>query len=137
MDHYGCFTPESESELVSRFESLETTAKVLVRQLRTAFDRNQDYVDDHLDQADVDTIKEIVFGSHLEIHAGTRQEFDQWFTGRSLELIEIGSSEVDHIAWHHSPFVETVLAATFENEPEAAVETLRRQAIGRLYREYI
>ncbi|WP_233516936.1 DUF5809 family protein, partial [Haloferax sp. Atlit-6N] len=50
------------------------------------------------------------------------------------EVITLGSDDVDRVAWHAAPFAETVVAATFQNEREAAVGTLRKQAFSRLYR---
>ena len=48
----------------------------------------------------------------------------------------IESENVDNVAWHAPPFADAV-AATFQNEEDAAVETLRRQAFGRVYRELL
>jgi hypothetical protein len=45
-----------------------------------------------------------------------------------------GSGDVDRVVWHAAPFAGEVVAATFQNERDAAVGTLRRQAFTRGYR---
>jgi hypothetical protein len=49
-------------------------------------------------------------------------------------VTELGSPNVDRVAWHAAPFADEAVATTFQNEREAAVGTLRRQAFSRLYR---
>jgi len=43
-----------------------------------------------------------------------------------------GSDNVDRVVWH--AFDGEAVAATFQQEEQAAISTLRRQAFGRLYR---
>ena len=51
------------------------------------------------------------------------------------EVTVAGRENVDRVAWHAAPFADRAVAATFAEEERAAVETLRRQAFGRLYRD--
>ncbi len=48
-----------------------------------------------------------------------------------------GSDSVDNVVWHVAPFADRVVAATFQEERDAAVGTLRRQAFGSVYREVV
>jgi hypothetical protein len=42
---------------------------------------------------------------------------------------------VERVVWHVPPFADAAVAATFQDERDAAVATLRRQAFGRCYRD--
>jgi hypothetical protein len=69
---------------------------------------------------------------------GSRAAFDEWVADHDgYEVHEVGSENVDSVVWHAAPAVETVVAATFHEEREAAVSTLRRQAFGRIYRDLV
>jgi len=52
-----------------------------------------------------------------------------------VDLTVFGSEDVDNVVWHAPPFADAAIAATFQDERDAAVATLRRQAFGRLYRD--
>ena len=54
-----------------------------------------------------------------------------------IEVVEFGSEHVDNVVWHEARIADTVLAATYQDERGAAVETLRRQALGRVYRDVV
>jgi hypothetical protein len=64
-------------------------------------------------------------------------EYDDWLDGRDYETVERGNPNVARVAWHAAPFAGEVVAVTFEREADAAVETLRRQAVGSVYRGVI
>jgi len=68
--------------------------------------------------------------------ASAREEFEGWRDDYDGEVTMAGHEDVDRVVWHAGPDGEAV-AATFQNEEEAAIATLRRQAFGRLYRDIV
>ena len=82
-----------------------------------------------------ETAHEALFASTLAVRVGTRKEYQTWRAETDHEVQEVGSEHVDNVVWHAPPFATEAVAATFQDERRAAVETLRRQAFGRLYRE--
>ena len=137
MDTHGRFAPTSAAEARQRYDDLGSVARTVVREVAKAMDLSAAAYDDRVTPAVVETAREVLFAGQLAVHVGTRAEFDDWLADRDLEVVEVGSEHVDNVAWHPVPFEETVLAATFQDEPEAAVETLRRQALGRWYRDVV
>lgn len=78
-----------------------------------------------------------LFASLLEVHDGSREEFERWLEGLDgdPEVTTFGTETVDGIVWHR--FRDRVVAATYQHEPEAARGTLRRFAYNELYRDVI
>jgi hypothetical protein len=85
----------------------------------------------------VETAREVLFAAELAVHVGDRAAFEAWIDERDYEITEFGSSNVDNVAWHAPPFADAAVATTFQGEESAAVETCRRQALGRLYRDVV
>ena len=81
----------------------------------------------------VETAHDALFASLLEVHDGSREAFEERREGFDGEVEVLGSENVDRVVWH--TFDGEAIAATYQNEPEAARGTLRRQAFGRLYRD--
>ncbi|TKX55956.1 hypothetical protein EXE44_15885, partial [Halorubrum sp. SS7] len=78
------------------------------------------------------------FAELLAVHVGDRDEFDAWLADSEFDdaaVTQIGSDNVDNVVWHPIPFADAVIAATYQEEPDAAASTLRRNAFGRVYRE--
>ena len=67
----------------------------------------------------------------------TREAFESWREGFDGDVLVRGSEHVDSVAWHVAPATDTIVAATFHAEEEAAVGTLRRQAYGKVYRDIV
>ena len=84
----------------------------------------------------VETARDALFASLLEVRVGTREAFDEWRESYDGEVTVAGHENVENVVWHAGPEGEAV-AATFQNEEDAAVATLRRQAFGRLYRKLV
>jgi hypothetical protein len=137
METHGFFTPETPEQARERYGSLEVTAKGVVREVARAMEFDGDEYGERVTDEVVETARDALFASLLEVRTGSREEFDEWRDGTDLEVVEVGSENVDRVAWHAPPFSGTVVAATYQNQPEAAVETLRRQAFGRLYRDLL
>ena len=136
MHTEGTFAFESAEDARAKYESVGPTAQTVVREVakEMAFDREE--YDERVTGDVVETARDALFASLLEVHVGSRQEFEDWCEDYDGEVTTVGHEAVDRVAWHAGPDGEAV-AATFQDEEAAAVATLRRQAFGRLYREYV
>jgi hypothetical protein len=135
MDTEGLLTPETPEAARERYADLATTAATVVKESakRMGFDRAE--LDDRLTTDVYATAHDALFASLLRVHVGTREAFEDWCDEHpDYERHVEGSDSVDRVVWHPVPFAGTVVAATYQNEREAAVGTLRRIAFGRLYR---
>ncbi|MFB6307976.1 MAG: DUF5809 family protein [Haloarculaceae archaeon] len=137
MHTQGSFAPETAAEASERYERLGSTAQVVVREIARAMELDAEEYDRRVTDEVVETAHDALFASSLLVRAGSRTEFAEWCEDRDVEIVEIGSENVDNVAWHHAPFADAVVAATYQGEQQAAVDTLRRQAFGRLYREVL
>jgi len=137
MDTDGLFAPATEDDVHRQYAAVGPAAQEAVREVAKGLDLGAEAYDEQVDADLVLSAREAIYASLLEVHVGTRDEFEEWCADRDREVTELGSEHVSGVAWHDAPWAGTVVAATFENEPEAAVGTLRRQAFGRLYREVV
>lgn len=135
MHTRGSFAPETEAAARERYEMLGSTAQVVVKQVAKAMEFDGAEYDQRVTPAVVETARDAIFASALAVTVGTREEYAEWLEMREYEVLEVGSENVTRVAWHAVPFAGEVVAATFENEEDAAVETLRRQAFGHVYRD--
>jgi hypothetical protein len=132
----GTFAPATEDAARERYETLGPTAQTVVRETATAMEFDKEEYDERVTSEVVERARNALFASLLEVHVGTREEFDDWQADHSgYETHVVGNENVDRIVWHVAPFADTAVAATFAHEERAAVETLRRQAFGRIYRD--
>ncbi|MHB9287119.1 DUF5809 family protein [Halobacteriales archaeon Cl-PHB] len=136
MDTEGAVAPETTADARQRFEEFAPAAAAATSEVARAV-LDPDEFDDRVTDDVVARAHEAIFASRLQVHVGSREEFDDWLADRDVETVELGSDNVDNVAWHHAPFADTVVAATFSAQREAAVETLRRQAMGRFYAEVV
>lgn len=132
----GWFLPDSEDEARARYEALGPTARLVVREVTKAMDFGREEYDDRVTSDVVETARDVLFAEQLAVTVGTDAEFDAWRDEHGDEFEVIGSENVDHVAWHAPPFSDGV-AATFQDRPDAAVGTLRRQAFGRIYGDVV
>jgi hypothetical protein len=137
MDTEGQFAPETEAAARERYDALGSTAQTVVREVARAMAFDSDEYDERVTAEVVETAQEAIFSSRLEVHVADRTEYEAWCDATEWPVVEVGSETVDNVAWHAAPFAETVVAATFHDERDAAVATLRRQAFGRVYREVV
>lgn len=138
MHTEGFFAPASADEARERYDAIGPTAQTTVREVAKAMDFDKTEYDDRVTGAVVETAREAIFASLLEVQVGTREEFDDWCDDHDeYEIEEIGSENVERVVWHGVPFAETVVAATFQEREAAAIGTLRRQAFGSVYREIV
>lgn len=138
MHTEGDLAPTTAAAARDAFAALETPARTVTREVARAVLEPEAF-DDRLTDDVERRAQEALFASRLAVHVGDRQDFDDWLVAQEneYEVVELGSDNVTGVAWHAAPFAETVVAATFSSEPDAAVETLRRQAVGRLYDEVV
>jgi hypothetical protein len=134
----GDFAPETVDAVRDRYESVGPTAQTTVRAVATAMDFDEEEYDQRVTSAVVETAREVIFAGRLQVHVGSRDAFEAWCADHpDYDREVIGSDNVDHVAWHPAPFAETVVAATFQDRADAAVGTLRRQALGSVYRDVV
>ena len=136
MHTEGTFAPASPGEARELYETVGPAAQTTVREVAKAMDFDREEYGERVTGAVVETAREAIFASLLTVAVGTREEYDAWREEFDGEVVEAGHEAVDNVVWHAGPDGVAV-AATFQNEPEAAVATLRRQAFGRIYRELV
>jgi hypothetical protein len=138
MDIKGEYAPATAGAARERYDALGSTAQVVVKETARAMAMDADEYDERVTSEVVETARDALFASLLEVRVGTRAEYEDWLADRSdYEATEVGSEHVDNVVWHAAPATETVVAATFQDERRAAVGTLRRQAFGRVYRPLV
>ncbi|WP_135365219.1 DUF5809 family protein [Halosimplex halophilum] len=135
MDTEGTLSPATAAAARERYGALGSTAQVVVKETAKAMGMDAEEYRDRVTSDVVETARDALFASLLEVRVGSREEFEEWVADHDgYEVHEVGSENVDRVVWHAAPAAETVVAATFQEEREAAVGTLRRQAFGRIYR---
>ncbi|QLH80410.1 DUF5809 family protein [Halosimplex pelagicum] len=138
MDTEGTIAPTTAAAARERYEALGSTAQVVVKETAKAMEMDAEEYRDRVTGEVVETARDALFASLLEVRVGSREAFDEWVADNDgYEVREVGSENVDSVVWHAAPAADTVVAATFHEEREAAVGTLRRQAFGRIYREMV
>lgn len=137
MHTVGTIAPESESAAREAYEALDPAARTIVREVARAMAFTTEEYDERITEEVVQTAHDALFASLLEVHVGTREEFDGWHVEFAGEVVQTGSENTSGVVWHRPGFGDRAVAATFEDQEEAAIATLRRQAFGRLYRELV
>jgi hypothetical protein len=137
MDIEGLFTPETAEAARERYDALGPTAQTVVKEVTRAMAFDAAEYDDRVSSEVIETARDALFASMLEVRVGTRAEFDEWRESTEYAVTVEGSDNVDNVVWHVAPFAEEAVAATYHEKRRAAVDTLRRQAFGRIYREVV
>ncbi|MFQ3319092.1 MAG: hypothetical protein ACI8UR_001979 [Natronomonas sp.] len=135
MHTEGTFSPESWVAAHERYEALGPTAQTVVREVAKAMEFEREEYDERVTADVIETARQALFAEQLSVTVGDAEEFDEWRDAYPHDVRVAGSDNVDRVAWHATPFAETAVAATFQNEPDAAVATTRRMAFNRIYRE--
>lgn len=137
METEGVFDPETLADAREAYESVGPAAQTVVRETASAMDFGREEYRDRVTSDVVETARDALFASLLVVHVGDRDEFEAWRadTDADIDVTVFGSEEVDRVVWHVARFADAAVAATFQDERDAAVATCRRQAFGRLYRD--
>jgi len=136
METHGFLAPETEPAARERYETVGPAAQTVVKETAKAMAFDAEEYDERVTGEVVETARDALFASLLEVRTGTREEYDEWLADRDRDVLEQGNENVERVAWHDA-LGETVVAATYHSEERAAVATLRRQAFGRVYRELL
>jgi len=137
MHTEGTLSPETVAEASDRYEQLGSTAQVVVKAVAKSMEFDREEYGERVTGDVVETAREAMFGEQLRVRVGTREEFDEWRETADHEVEVLGADNVEHVAWHAPPFADEAIAATFQNEADAAVATLRRQAVARIYGDVV
>jgi len=137
METEGQFSPATVADARERYESLGSTAQVVVKETAKAMELDAEEYRERVTSDVVETARDVIFAESLAVTVGSRAEFDEWCASYEGEVEVIGADNVDSVVWHAPDFADEAVAATFQSEREAAVGTLRRQAFGRIYREVV
>lgn len=137
METEGQFAPATEAALRECYEDCGPAAQTAIREAVVSMGFDRDEYRERVDSDAIESARDAIFASLLRVHVGTMAEFEDWRDGdgAALEVTVAGSEHVDNAVWHHAPVADAAVAATFQDERDAAVATLRRQAFGRVYRE--
>ena len=136
MHTLGTFAPAAAAEARAQYDLAGPAAQTAVREVAKAMTFDREEYAERVTSEVVETARDAIFASLLEVTVGSREEYLQWRDEHGGEVVEIGNENVDNVVWHVGPGEEAV-SATFQHEEEAAVATLRRQAFGRLYRDLV
>ena len=134
MDTRGAIAPETEADARESYDLAGPAAQVVVREVARAMEFDREEYRERVTPDVVETARDALFASLLEVRVGTREEYEDWRDAYDGEVVETGSEHVDRVAWHVAPFAGEAAVATFQDEEDAAVSTLQRQAFGRIYR---
>ncbi|MBX0287159.1 DUF5809 family protein [Haloarcula salinisoli] len=137
METEGQFSPSTAAVARDRYESLGSTAQVVVKEVAKAMGLDKAEYRERVTGEVVETARDVLFAESLAVTVGSREEFDAWRDETDHEVEVIGADNVDNVVWHAPDFAETAVAATYQSERDAAVGTLRRQAFGRIYSEVV
>ena len=131
----GTVSPLSWDDAETRYRELGATAQSVVRELARAMSFDREEYESRVDSDVVETARQTLFAESLAVRIADWGTFDEWRKEYPHDVRVAGSDNVGRVAWHDSPAAEAAVAATFENEPDAAVGTVRRMAFNRLYRD--
>ncbi|KAB7515951.1 hypothetical protein DM867_02070 [Halosegnis rubeus] len=137
MHEDGWLAPTTATEAREAYSDLAPTAQTVVRETAKAMAFDREEYGDRVTSDVIETALDALFASLLKVTVGTRGEFESVVEDSEFAVELEGSDEVDNVAWHVAPAGDTVVAATFHAEEEAAVGTLRRQAYGKVYRDIL
>ena len=139
METRGFFEPESPESVRNHYEALGPAAQTVVKETAKAMAFDREEYGERVTSDVISTARDALFASLLEVRVGTHEEFDEWLeaTDADYEVHIEGAEQVDNVAWHVVAVAGTTVGATFQNEPDAAVGTLRRIAFGRYYRDVL
>jgi hypothetical protein len=137
MEREGVLSPSSAEEARATYAELVPAASTVVGETARAMALEGDEFDERVTEDVVATAHDALFASLLELRVGSRDAFETWREEYDGEVVVAGSENVPNVVWHAPEFGDLAVAATFAEERQAAVSTLRRQAFGRIYDDVV
>lgn len=131
----GRYEPESWAAAENRYGDLGPTAQSVVRETTRAMGFERSEYEERVTADVIETARQTLFAETLAVRVADSGAFEAWREEYPGEVRIAGSDTVDRVAWHVLPAAEAAVAATFQNEPDAAVGTVRRMAFNRRYRD--
>lgn len=135
MEQVGIINPDTPADARRIYQNLTQPANVIVKEVSRALALDPQEYDSRVGDDVVHTAQDALFASLLTVTVGTVEEYRQWQDSFDGDINEIGNPNVDNVVWH--VFDGTAIAATFQNQRDAAIATLQRQAFGELYRHLL
>ena len=152
MHTEGLLAPASAAAARRSYADLAGPARTVTRETAKAMDFDREEYDERVTDDVRATARDALFASLLEVRVGDREAFEDWRADFDGDVRVMGSDEVPNVAWHVVPFdaegpptraaededvTPVAVAATFQNEPAAAMATLRRTVFARVYRHVV
>lgn len=131
----GHYEPDSWAAAENRYRDLGPTAQSVVRETARAMDFERSEYEERVTADVIETARQTLFAETLAVRVADSGVFEAWREEYPGDVRIAGSDTVDRVAWHVLPAAEAAVAATFQNEPDAAVGTVRRMAFNRRYRD--
>jgi len=138
METAGVYEFETAEAARAAYADAGPAAQQVVKETAKAMAFDNTEYDERVTGAVIETARDALFASLLTTFDGSRDEFDQWCEDHPAYSVDLaGSPDVESVVWHPVGFAETVVAASYQAEPEAAAATVRRRAFGRHYRDEV
>jgi len=136
MERKGVYEFETVEAARQAYAEAGPVAQIVVKETAKAMAFDGDEYDERITSEVIETARDALFASQLQTYASARGAFESWCDEHpDYEVDLIGGDSVESVVWHAVVFADTVVAASYQNEPEAAAATVRRRAFGRYYRE--
>ena len=133
----GCYEPETAEALQNAYSETGSAAQAVLKAAAKAMEFEASEYDERVTDAVLETAHEALFASLLVVYRGPRNAFETWCENHQYSVDLAGSDSVESVAWHPVALNETVVAASYQHEPEAAAATVRRRAFGQCYRQQL
>lgn len=135
METRGQFAPKTAAEATDQYESIALAAETVTKEIAEAGTDGGEVYQALVEPAVIETAQQALFASLLEVHTGTREAFQAWLDDHdAFEAEMAGTETVPRRAWHPVWPADQVIAVSYQERPDAAIATLRRQAFGQQYR---
>jgi len=137
MEERGILAPETPADAQARYDELQQASREVVRTAAKQMGFGTDEYQTRVTETVFASACDALFASLLVVQTGSKSEFTSETDSLDGERTVIGHEDVANVAWHTVPFSEAVVAATFENQADAAADTVRRQAFATAYQEVV
>jgi len=135
MHTEGVSEPETVEAAREAYETAGPAAQIVVKEATKAMEFDNAEYDERVTGAVIETARDALSASLLKVYHGSQAEFEEWCENWQDSVDLVGSDDVESVVWHPVAIDKTVVAASYQAEPEAAAATVRRRAFGRHYRE--